>query len=341
MYVKRKISPKIVLSFAWKHLVFFFIYGGIAVFIYHWLDHQGLNIAIPFLPVSTIGIAVAFYVGFKNNQSYDRFWEARKIWGGIVNYSRTWGNQVISFITPYESGDSIDDSELHNIHQRLIYRHIAWMNALRLQLRRPSSFSIDYEKRKLRQGIYQGRPGGEDWKRDVEPFIGSSNQCDFIENTVNTATQLVRMQGEELKKLHKTGLVDDFRHMEMMRVLEEFYNLQGKCERIKNTPLPRQYAYFSGVFVWIFILLLPFGLVGEFAKMGHDFIWLTLPFFILIAWIFITMELVGDNSEDPFENFVNDVPMTALCRTIEIDLREMLGEKELPPKVQAVDGVLM
>jgi len=136
-------------------------------------------------------------------------------------------------------------------------------------------------------------------------------------------------------------LVDDFRHMEMMRVLEEFYNLQGKCERIKNTPFPRQYAFFSKIFTWIFILLLPFGLIGEFAKMGHDLIWLTIPFSVLISWIFITMEIVGDNSEDPFENFANDVPMSALTRTIEIDLREMLGETDLPPKVQAVNDILM
>ena len=125
-----------------------------------------------------------------------------------------------------------------------------------------------------------------------------------------------------------------------MATLEEAYNLQGKCERIKNTPLPRQYAYFSKVFTWIFIILLPFGMVGEFAKMGHGLIWLTVPFCVLISWVFITMEIVGDNSEDPFEGFVNDVPMTALCRTIEIDLREMLGETELPEKIKPVNDVL-
>lgn len=83
-------------------------------------------------------------------------------------------------------------------------------------------------------------------------------------------------------------------------------------------------------------------MVGEFASFGgHNLIWLTVPFCVLISWIFITMELVGDNSEDPFENFVNDVPMTALCRTIEIDLREMLGETDLPPKIQPVNDILM
>ncbi len=189
--------------------------------------------------------------------------------------------------------------------------------------------------------MYSGRPGGEDWNRDVGKFLSCMDEAHMIEEKVNTATQIIRAQGADCLELRQRGLIDDFRHTEMMRVQEEFYNLQGKCERIKNTPLPRQYSYFSKVFVWIFTLLIPFGLVGEFNDMGHGYIWLTVPFFTIIAWIFLTMELIGDNSEDPFENFINDVPMTALCRTIEIDLREMLDEEELPEKIQPVDGVLM
>ena len=164
----------------------------------------------------------------------------------------------------------------------------------------------------------------------------------FMASRANPATQIIRKQGEQLRIMQEEKhFIDEFRYMEMMRVLEEFFNLQGKCERIKNTPFPRQYAYFSQLFTWLFILLLPFGLVGEFAKMGHSFAFVSIPFSVLISWIFVTMEIVGDNSEDPFENFINDVPMTALCRTIEIDLREMLGETELPEKVVAERGILM
>jgi putative membrane protein len=119
------------------------------------------------------------------------------------------------------------------------------------------------------------------------------------------------------------------------------YAQQGKAERIKSFPFPRQYAYFSEIFVGLFILLLPFGLVGEFAKLGESAVWLTIPFSILISWIFDTMEKVGDTSENPFENSLNDVPMSAISRNIEIDLRELLGESELPEPLQAVDGFLM
>lgn len=343
MYVRRNIKPGIVFRFAWSYLLFFIIWSGIVVFAYHYFLHKDINIGIPFLPLSTIGIAVAFYVGFKNNASYDRFWEGRKIWGGIVNYSRTWANQVMSFVTNRHAPIKLSEAEIYDIKKKLIYRHIAWMNALRLHLRQPTSFSIKHT-RTIRDMLTEGTPERAHWDDEVGSLIDRKEYCRLIEK-VNTPAQLIRQQGEELKLLmEKHGLIDDFRHMEMMRVLEEFYNLQGKCERIKNTPFPRQYAYFSKIFTWIFNLLLPFGMVREFDNMGgdlvHSFIWLTVPFCVLISWIFSTMEIVGDNSEDPFEGFINDVPMTALCRTIEIDLREMLEESSLPLKVKPVNDVL-
>ena len=339
MYVRRNIKWGIVLRFAWFNLLLFTVWSAIVVWYYHHMDHHGVNIALPFLPLSTIGIAVAFYIGFKNNASYDRFWEGRKIWGGIVNYSRTWGNQVMNFVSAYLAKNPTSEAELLEIQRTMIYRHIAWLNALRFQLRQPSSFSIKIHKTVRSLSI--GSPEREHWDEEVGSLL-PKKEYDCLIEFQNTATQIIRKQGEHLRKLvYEHGLTEDFRHMEMMRVLEEFYNLQGKCERIKNTPFPRQYAFFSKVFTWIFIALLPFGLVGQFADMGHTFIWLTVPFSVLISWIFFTMEIVGDNSEDPFEGFINDVPMTALCRTIEIDLREMLGETDLPPKVVAENDILM
>jgi len=317
----------------------FTVWATAVVYQYHFFDHMGYNTSIPFLPLSTIGIAVSFYIGFKNNSSYDRFWEGRKIWGGIVNYSRTWANQVMTFVGQrYAEGD-YSPEQIYAIKKELIYRHLAYINALRFQLRRPSSFSIKLTK-KL-DALTPGTPERKNWNEEVQPFLDQEEYCSHVQRA-NPATQMIRKQGQRLAELNdEFRLIEEFRYMSMMRSLEEFYNLQGKCERIKNTPFPRQYAFFSGVFVWIFVLLLPLGLVGEFAKMGHSFVWLTIPFSVLISWIFRTMEVVGDSSEDPFDNMINDVPMTALCRTIEIDLRDMLGETTLPEKVQAVEGILM
>ena len=339
MYVRRDIKWTIVLRFAWLKLLFFTLWSIAVVWYYHHMDHHDVNIALPFLPLSTIGIAVAFYIGFKNNASYERFWEARKIWGGIVNYSRTWGNQVVNFISIYEAKQPTTAEELASIHRTLVYRHVAWLNALRLQLRQPSSFSIRHPRSV--KALTIGSSEREHWDEEVGKLLPQAEYTELIDYK-NTATQIIRKQGDHLRELvYERGLTEHFRHMEMMRVLEEFYNLQGMCERIKNTPFPRQYAYFSMLFTWIFLLLLPFGLVGQFADMGHTFIWLTVPFSVLISWVFYTMEVVGDNSEDPFEGFINDVPMTALCRTIEIDLREMLGETDLPPKVMPENDILM
>lgn len=338
MYVKRNISLGIIWKFAWKNLLFFIIYGCVVTWLFHYLEHKGINASIPFSPISVIGIAVAFYLGFKNNQSYDRFWEGRKIWGGIVNYSRTWANQVLSYMTLTHTQGKITEDELGKIQKKFIYRHMAWMNALRLQLRKPTSFSIDHSKKSSKH--FKSETQEADWQNDVGIFLDPT-EIETYKGKRNVATQLIRTQGKYLKKCMDNGIIEDFRHMDLMASLEEFYNLQGKAERIKKTPLPRQYSFFSGVFVWIFILLLPFGLIGEFNKMGHSLIWLTVPFFTLVAWVFITMEKIGDNSEDPFEGFINDVPMTALCRVIEIDLREMLGEEDIPPGIEAVNGILM
>jgi len=341
MYILRNIRWQVVLAFAWRYLLIFTIWNTVVYFGCHFLEHKGVNLHLPFQPISTIGIAVAFYLGFKNNASYDRFWEARKIWGGIVNYSRTWANQVLHFVTNHHAIEKLSVDQLHKIHHELIYRHIAYINALRLNLRKPSATNAVHHKNRVRRKYSHDSPGDEHWLSDVTPFLSESEYLNYCK-AKNPPTQINRVQGAQLRKYGEDmGLIDDFRHMEMMRVLEEFYNLQGKCERIKHTPFPRQYGFFSKVFTWIFIILLPFGLIGEFAKMGHDFEFLVIPFCVLISWVFMTMELVGDNSEDPFENFINDVPMTALCRTIEIDLRQMLGETELPEKTTATNGVLL
>ena len=339
MYIYRNIKWSLIFRFAWKNILINLLWASLVVWAYHYFDHIGINTSIPFLPLSTIGIAVSFYIGFKNNSSYDRFWEARKIWGGIVNYSRTWTNQVLNFISNTYTTEDFTEEELYAIKKELIYRHIGYINALRLLLRRPTSFSMKLNK--TIESLTPGTPERKHWNEEVMPFLPQNEYCSLI-NRANPATQLIRRQGERLAELNNEHrLIEEFRYMEMMRVQEEFYNLQGKCERIKNTPFPRQYAFFSSVFVWIFIILLPFGLVGEFAKISHSFIIMTVPFSTLIAWIFLTMEIVGASSEDPFDNMINDVPMTALCRTIEIDLKDMLGEKELPEKAQAYQGILM
>ena len=329
MYIKRNIDTKLILRYAWKNLIFFTLWALLVGCLFYYGDIHFLR--IPFQPLTVIGIAVAFYLGFKNGQSYDRFWEARKIWGGIVNYSRTWANQVLSL-------GEIDK----NTQKTMVYRHLAWINALRIQLRQPTSFSI---KENASVEALFNKHGERNPACDaVAEFISSEEYSD-LDNRKNVATHLVKLQAREVKKIESDGKISEFDKQILHHTLEELYNLQGMCERIKNTPFPRQYAYFSTLFTWIFILLLPLGLLdifdGQFeASQKNATVALLVPLSVLISWVFVTMEKVGSNSEDPFEGRVNDVPMTALCRTIEIDLRDMLDETDLPPKVQPKDNIL-
>ena len=219
-------------------------------------------IDLPFQPLTVIGIAVSFYIGFKNSQSYDRFWEGRKIWGGIVNYSRTWGVRVLSFI---KSNDPEKDKE---IHKQLILRHVAWLNALRDQLRQPRSWSI--KENKSVEKVFDKHGERNISCNEAYNFV-SMREFSDLKKRVNPATHLVKNQALDVAKLKKDGVIDGFQELQLHQVLEEFYYLQGKCERIKNTPFPRQYAFFSKVFTWIFVLLVPFGLLNVFEAHNQDY----------------------------------------------------------------------
>jgi putative membrane protein len=316
-------------------------WAAVVFLAYRYLELEFLR--VPFLPIATVGTAVAFYVGFKNNSSYERFWEGRKIWGGIVNSSRTWANLVVNYVRP---GD--DSDEANELRRVLIYRHLAWINALRLQLRKTSRFFVG-AVRSTRQRLEAHKDHmRNDWDKELSPFL-SEEELAWASERKNTATHLVRRQGEDIAKELRDKKIDLFHQIDMMKLLEELYTLQGKCERIKNTPFPRQYAEFSRLFTRVFIFLVPFGLLDVFADQVEKAT-TTLGSFTpvfpmilssgLITWVFATMEGIGDASEDPFERSMNDVPMNALCRTIEIDLREFLGETDLPEKEQPIGPIL-
>ena len=306
-----------------------------------------IAIGIPWLAVSVIGTAVAFYVGFKNNQAYDRMWEARKIWGGIVNDSRAWGMMVDGYVTNQFSDSPKSDSVIHAVKQKLIYRHIAWLYAHRSQLLVPTPWEhvsqggrAEKLIKKYQKELGVGLVDDEITRTELKLFL-PPDEYDRLISHVNTATQIINQQSRDLTKLREDNMIDDFRHTQMADVLRNFYALQGKNERIKKFPLPRQYANMSRYFVGIFLLLLPFSMIPELMKIGDMGIWLSIPITALIGWIYVMMEVVGDYSENPFQGMPNDIPMMSLCRVIEIDMREMLGETDLPSKIEAKNGILM
>jgi putative membrane protein len=344
MIITKNISVTNLLKWSGGHIIWLLTFTGIVAILY---KNQLIHFQIPWLPVSVIGTAVAFYVGFKNNQAYDRMWEARKIWGGIVNDSRSWGMLIDSFITNQFTDNKLDPEELKSIKKRLIYRHIGWLYAHRRQLLIPAPWEhisqggiIGFTAKRYIKKLGVGLVDDDVSNTQLKCFLSIEEYKRLIKNR-NTATQIINEQSRDLQKLRALGVIEDFRHMELTNVLKSFYTLQGKNERIKKFPLPRQYANMSRIFVWIFIGLLPFSMVPELMKLGYIAVWASIPVTALIGWVYVMMEVIGDYSENPFMGMANDIPMLSLCRTIEIDLREMLGETELPPTIEPKKGILM
>ncbi|WP_156308360.1 bestrophin family protein [Sphingobacterium endophyticum] len=345
MLVKKNVSFLGILFFSGHHIPWLTVWAVSVACLYQFTSLG--EVAIPWLPASIIATAVAFYVGFKNNQAYDRVWEARKIWGAIVNSSRSWGNMLDNYISNLIREDPLSELQLKEIKQQLIYRHIAWLYTLRNQLLATTQWEHASQKglvgkwgqrniTKYGVGIYTNDDIDSILKKYLtdEEYVRKTNYANY-------ATELIHLQGIQLASLRQQNLLNDFRHLELQKMLNDFYDQQGKAERIKKFPLPRLYANLSFVFVCIFIILLPFCLMGEFSKLGDIGIWISVPLVVLVGWIYVSMELVGDYTENPFEGSYNDVPMLSICRTIEIDLLQMFDETDVPKPIQPIGNILM
>ena len=342
MYVQKHLSGWGALRFTWPVLLVVGVWSTLLVASHNLLGLEGVRLLG--LPTTLIGTAVSFYLGFKGNAAYERLWEARKIWGGIVNTSRTWGVYARTLVSDAHVDGTPPSRPLVDDHRVLIYRHIGWLQALRTQLRRAKP----WEHREAWNDRFRELRGTRDQSPArlagrLAPFVSEAEHRAVMAQK-NQSTQLLRLQAEHLRDLWAEGRIDSFRHMEMVGLLQEMYTLQGKCERIKNFPLPRQYATTSHWFVKLFVLLVPGGLLGTVYSMDVPelYSWAVIPASMIVGWVFYAWDVVVSYSENPFEGLSNDIPMDALTRTIENDLREMLGETDLPlPKVPHQDIALM
>ena len=195
---------------------------------------------------------------------------------------------------------------------------------------------------------------------DLEGYLPEDERLNVLKQT-NKQSACINFQSHELRELRQKGLIDDFRHMQFQKVLGEFLALQGKAERIKNFPYPRQFATLNFFFIWLFVILLPLGLVHEFDEMGvllmkssngsafyhaiaDHFVWVSIPFVVTISWVFMTMERIGDVSENPFEGIANDVPISNMARGIPKSTSiEMIGEpkEDIPAPRQETANIQM
>lgn len=263
-------------------------------------------IEIPIVPVTILGGALAIFLGFRNNSAYDRWWEARKIWGGIVNTSRTWGMMITTFISSAHSNEKIPAKDIKKAQHDLIKRHIAWMYALIMHLRKQNKWD------------------------DLEKFI-SKKEIEKLESHHNKPCHLLHEQGKKLQKTWEGKMLDNFRHVELAELLKELYDLQGKAERIKGTVFPYYYNYFTTVFLWLFIISLPFALAPIME-------WGSIIMSIAISFVFSILEKSGAVTEDPFENRAADTPISTIARNIEIDLLEMIDSETVPAPMDVKTG---
>jgi len=336
MYTKRIFSVEALLLWTRHDLVLLVALATAPVVVYDTLDQRWLH--IPWLPIALVGTAVAFILGFQNNAAYGRAWEARKIWGGIVNDSRAWGLVVKDFVTNQFAQEPASEEELSGIRRRMILRHIGWLTALRHGLRGPRPWERNHAQKTDREWRHriQVREHTMTLEEDIDGYLPPDERTPVCGRTTPPIHVLAH-QSRELRELRQRGLIDDFRHMEMQGVLHRLVDGQGKSERIKNFPYPRQYATLNAVLLWIFLVLIPHGLVYEFADIGEGlderfdwirdwFVWGSVPFSTIVMWVFHTVERIGRVTENPFEGSVNDVPITTMARGIEIDLREMIGD---------------
>ncbi|MFN8345271.1 MAG: bestrophin family ion channel [Spirosomataceae bacterium] len=311
MILRKIFNPIAVTRYMRTELLFSAALSAAVFLLYH--HHHLEKVSLPFSVAAILGSALAIFLAFRNNNSYGRWWEARTLWGSIINNSRIFARQIIANADNAAALGKATPQQVDDYKRELIYRQIAFAHALRLHLRHLNS-----------------------WE-EVHHLLSENEYREFIQKT-NKPNYLLQNQGVKIKEGMRSEILGAFDNIGLEPALAGFNNFQGACERIKNTPLLRQYHFFTKLFMLVFMVILPFSLISDFNKMGIPA--LMIPVSILVSFVFGVMGKVGEVNEDPFENRITDVPMTSICNTIERDLKEMLGERNLPPKIEAQNGFL-
>lgn len=353
MYTKKKYSKRDMMKWTKRETRFFLVYAFIITAAFELIGLEWVQ--LPWTPIALVGTAVAFLIGFQNNAAYGRIWEARKIWGGIVNTCRTWTMMVRDMVNNEHAKEATTNELLQKERLLLVHRQIAWMSALRYALRQGKPWESQRMAKSNKE--WTEMLNVAELSEPIEDELSrllSDEEVEYVMSKKNKANALLNLQSQHIRELKEAGYIWEFSFLELEGVLQEFFTLQGKSERIKNFPYPRQYATLTYDFVNLFIFLLPLGVVPEFAEIGQKlvesspligryFVWLAIPFSALVSWIFNTMQRIGTARENPFEGSANDVPITTMARGIEIDMREMMDEEKdtIPEPHPAVYDVQM
>lgn len=246
-------------------------------------------------PLALLGVALSLFLGFRNNASYDRWWEARKQWGQLIVDSRSLSRQVISYIDEKSEGGV-------GVQKRMIYLTIAFNHTLRHQLRR-----------------------SDPWV-DIEKYL-EADDIEKLRQSKNLPDALLRLMGQKLGACRHKNLLSDFLIQSLDEHITSMAGVQAACERIQNTPLPFAYILLVQRTAYLYCFILPFGIV---ASQGL----LTPLFCAIVAYTFFGLDALSEELEEPFGLSANDLALTAMSRSVEINLLEILGETDLPETIK-------
>lgn len=284
-----------LLLWQWRSVLLYTVIGATVTTLH---EFEILRFKLPALPLGVVGGALGIFVSFRTNNAYARWWEGRQLWGKLVNSSRHFALQVLNYIQP------TDGVDLPQVKRELILRHAAYVHALRAHLRKQNVLADAQVVRLL-----------------------SEAERDKLKGEKNIPYAILHIQFATIESLATRGAIDPYRLQGLDKITNDFLDVQGACERIKNTPMPRSYGFIAERLIWAYAMLFPFAIWDD---MG----WLTIPSNVLVCLAFSLIGEVGRVLEDPFNMFYNTLPISALSTTIEINVRQRLGDVELPEEVK-------
>jgi len=266
---------------------------SIVVVIFHGeLLHR--KITLTTVPFSLVGVALAIFLGFRNNASYDRYWEARKLWGKLLTDSRNAARQRMSF-----SGRD---------PRPFVLGLAAFVHAVRHQLRNSDNLA------------------------DMRRLL-PADQLPRVAGRRSPPLQIMMWLADLLRQQRESGELSPMLAAELDRSLSGLNDAYGGCERIAYTPLPFTYSVILHRTVYLYCLMLPFGLLDAIGVMT--------PLMVtFVAYTFFAIEALSDEIEEPFGTMPNDLALDAMAINIEAALLEMLGDRELPASPQPVGYLL-
>lgn len=285
MLITQNIRLSRVLIDTWKVDIIMIISCTAVYLVREYLIAHHFQIS-PIIP-TVLGTAIAFFIGFNNNQAYDRWWEARKIWGALVNDSRSFARNLINFVE--------GDEETVKI---MVRRHIAFIYALKANLR----YTVD--------GIYI--------KYLTE---ADKNEVDQQSNMHNA---ILNIQAKDLQKLLKANQIDGFKFIEMNEMLTRLTDSMGMCERIRNTVFPTTYSYLTKVFIWLFVVTFTLVISQDMGYWSIFMGWLI--GFVFVSTQINGMRLVNpfetNSSSLPLNNISRTIEINLLQMIGETDIPE-------------------